>query len=171
MTVGELATLFNAERKIDADLTVIPCEGWRRGDLYDQTGLLWVNPSPNMRSLTEALLYPGVGLLESTNLATGRGTDTPFERVGAPWIDPVAFSNALNARGLPGVRFTPIRFSPTERQYKGEDCGGVYHRHHRPKPARSAGTWPRTGGYAPQALSRTVATKGLPPHARRSRRV
>ncbi len=82
MTVGELALLFNAERKIGVDLTVIPCLGWRRANLYDATGLLWVNPSPNMRSLTEALLYPGVGLLEATNLATGRGTDTPFERVG-----------------------------------------------------------------------------------------
>lgn len=125
MTIGELANLFNAERGIGATLTVIPCEGWRRTDLYDQTGLLWVNPSPNMRSLTEALLYPGVGLLEATNLATGRGTDTPFERLGAPWIDPVGFSNALNSLEMPGVSFTPIRFSPTERQYAGEDCGGV----------------------------------------------
>jgi uncharacterized protein YbbC (DUF1343 family) len=92
---------------------------------YDRTGLLWVNPSPNMRNLVEAFLYPGVGWLEATNLATGRGTDTPFERLGAPWIDPVAFSNALNASGVKGVRFTPIWFSPTERQYKGERCGGV----------------------------------------------
>ena len=92
LTVGELARLFNAEREIGADLTVVPCEGWSRADLYDRTGLLWVNPSPNMRSLNEAILYPGVGLLESTNLATGRGTDTPFERVGAPYIDPVAFA-------------------------------------------------------------------------------
>ncbi len=79
-----------------------------------------------MRSLTEALLYPGVGLLEASNLATGRGTDTPFERVGATWINPVAFSNALNQTGLPGVRFTPVRFTPTERQYAEEECGGVY---------------------------------------------
>ena len=93
---------------------------------FDETGLLWINPSPNMRSLTEALLYPGVGLLEATNLATGRGTDTPFERVGAPWIDAREWAAALNAEGLPGVRFVPIRFTPTERQYAGEDCGGVY---------------------------------------------
>lgn len=126
LTVGELARLFNRRRGIGADLTVVPCEGWSRGDLYDRTGLLWVNPSPNMRSLTEALLYPGVGLLESTNLATGRGTDTPFERVGAPWIDPVPFADRLNMLGLAGVRFVPVRFSPSERQYKGEDCGGVY---------------------------------------------
>ena len=125
MTVGELALLFNAERTIHADLTVIRVEGGRRADLYEETGLLWVNPSPNMRSLTEALIYPGVGLLELTNLATGRGTDTPFERFGAPWIDPIAFARELNGRNLPGVRFTPIRFTPKERQFAGQECGGV----------------------------------------------
>ena len=126
MTVGELARLFNAERSIGAELSVIPCEGWRRGDLFDRTGLEWVNPSPNMRSLTEALLYPGVCLLEASNLATGRGTDTPFERVGAPWIEPRPFARALNELGLPGVRFLPIRFTPRERQYAGRECGGVF---------------------------------------------
>jgi uncharacterized protein YbbC (DUF1343 family) len=125
MTVGELARLFNGQRKIGADLEVIACEGWRRGDLYDRTGLTWINPSPNMRSLTEALLYPGVALLEATNLATGRGTDTPFERVGAPWIDQRGLAQGLNARGLAGVRFVPIRFTPRERQYAGRECGGV----------------------------------------------
>ncbi|MEW4570157.1 exo-beta-N-acetylmuramidase NamZ domain-containing protein [Tautonia sp. JC769] len=126
MTIGELALMFNQEREIGAELTVVQCRGWRRSLWFDQTGLLWVNPSPNMRSLTEALLYPGVGLLEATNLATGRGTDTPFERLGAPWIDPQRWAKELNAEGLDGVRFVPIRFSPTERQYAGEDCGGVY---------------------------------------------
>ncbi|GIW86304.1 MAG: hypothetical protein KatS3mg108_0628 [Isosphaeraceae bacterium] len=126
MTVGELARLFNAERQIGADLVVVPCEGWTRNQMFDATGLLWVNPSPNMRSLTEALLYPGVGMLEATNLATGRGTDTPFERLGAPWIDPRSFAAALNARNLAGVRFIPIRFTPTERQYAGQSCGGVF---------------------------------------------
>ncbi len=126
MTVGELARMFNGERGIGAELVVVPCEGWERGDLYDSTGLLWVNPSPNMRSLTEALFYPGVGLLEGTNLATGRGTDTPFERVGAPWIDAPRFAAALNRSGIPGVRFLPVRFTPTERQFAGEECGGVY---------------------------------------------
>ena len=127
MTVGELARMFNAERKIGADLTVVPCEGWDRRTYYDATGLLWVNPSPNMRSLNEAVLYPGVGLLEATNLATGRGTDTPFERVGAPWIDAVAFASALNKVGLyPGVRFVPTNFAPRERQYAGETCHGVF---------------------------------------------
>lgn len=125
MTVGELAKMFNAERDIKADLEVIPCEGWTRRATYDRTGLLWINQSPNMRSLTEALVYPGVGWLEGTNLATGRGTDTPFERVGAAWIEPTVWSEALNKLNLPGVAFTPIHFTPTERQYSGEQCGGV----------------------------------------------
>ncbi|ADV63832.1 Uncharacterized conserved protein UCP016719 [Isosphaera pallida ATCC 43644] len=126
MTVGELARMFNEEDQIGTDLTVIPCQGWRRSMLWDQTGLEWVNPSPNMRSLTEALLYPGVGLLEATNLATGRGTDTPFERIGAPWIEPRRLARALNDLKLPGVVFVPIRFTPSERQYAGETCGGVF---------------------------------------------
>ena len=107
MTVGELALLYNGERKLGASLSVIRCRGWNRDDLYDRTGLVWINPSPNMRSLTEALLYPGVGLLEATNLATGRGTDTPFERIGAPWIDPAAFAAALSKAAVPGARFVP----------------------------------------------------------------
>jgi len=126
MTVGELAKFYNAERKIEADLEVVACENWTRGMLYDATGLLWVNQSPNMRSLTEALLYPGVGWMEGTNLATGRGTDTPFERVGAPWIKPVEWARTLNAMRLPGVSFSAVEFTPTERQHKGEKCGGVY---------------------------------------------
>jgi uncharacterized protein YbbC (DUF1343 family) len=126
MTVGELARMFAAERKIDVNLDVVPCRGWRRSMLFDATGLEWVNPSPNMRSLTQAIVYPGVGLLEATNLATGRGTDTPFERVGAPYLDPVKFARALNAQNLPGVRFIPTRFTPTERQFANTECGGVY---------------------------------------------
>ena len=125
MTVGELAKMFVAERKIELDLRVIPCEGWHREDMFDHTGLEWVNPSPNMRSLTEALLYPGVGLLESTNLATGRGTDTPFERVGAPWIDCARWAVTLNNLDMAGVRFVPIHFTPRERQFTGLSCGGV----------------------------------------------
>ena len=104
---------------------MIPCEGWHRGDFFDRTDLLWVNPSPNMRSLTEGLLYPGVCLLELSNIATGRGTDTPFERLGAPWIEPGPFARDLNAQNLAGVRFVPIRFTPRERQYAGQECGGV----------------------------------------------
>jgi uncharacterized protein YbbC (DUF1343 family) len=125
MTSGELARLYNTERGLGAKLEVIPCRGWSRDQTYDYTGLIWINPSPNMRSLTEAMLYPGVGWLEATNLATGRGTDTPFERVGAPWIDPAAVAGALNSAGLQGVRFVPIWFVPRERQFKGERCGGV----------------------------------------------
>ncbi|MGE3780787.1 MAG: exo-beta-N-acetylmuramidase NamZ domain-containing protein, partial [Pirellulaceae bacterium] len=94
MTVGELARLIRDERKIDVELDVIACEGWRRADYYDATGLTWINPSPNMRSLTQALLYPGVGLLETTNLSVGRGTDTPFQVVGAPWLDGVRLAQA-----------------------------------------------------------------------------
>lgn len=125
MTLGELARLYNGERKLSARLEVIPCQGWSRDQLHDRTGLVWINPSPNMRSLTEALLYPGVGLLEATNLATGRGTDTPFERIGAPWLDPQPFAAAL-AGTVPGARFMPIYFVPKERQYAGARCGGVY---------------------------------------------
>ena len=91
MTVGELARMFRDELKLTVDLEVIAVEGWRRNEFFDSTGLLWVNPSPNMRSLTEALLYPGIGLLETTNLSVGRGTDTPFEVVGAPWLDGAAW--------------------------------------------------------------------------------
>jgi uncharacterized protein YbbC (DUF1343 family)/CubicO group peptidase (beta-lactamase class C family) len=126
MTAGELALLFNAERRIGAALEVVPCRGWSRDDLFDRTALIWINPSPNMRSLTEALLYPGVGLLEATNLATGRGTDTPFERLGAPWIDPARLAAALNSAGLSGVHFVPIFFTPSARQYAAKCCGGVH---------------------------------------------
>jgi uncharacterized protein YbbC (DUF1343 family) len=125
LTIGELATLFNTERKIGAALTVIKMEGWRRADFFDGTGLEWVNPSPNMRSLTEALLYPGVGLLETTNLSVGRGTDTPFEVIGAPWLDGQKLSEALNRAGLAGVRFVPVRFTPKASRFAGEECGGV----------------------------------------------
>jgi uncharacterized protein YbbC (DUF1343 family) len=125
MTVGELAKMFAADLKLDLDLTVIACEGWRRGDAFDATGLEWVNPSPNMRSLTEAFLYPGIGLLEFTNLSVGRGTDTPFEVLGAPWLDGRVLADALAARRIPGVGFVPIRFTPTASKFKGEPCGGV----------------------------------------------
>jgi uncharacterized protein YbbC (DUF1343 family) len=125
MTVGELALLFNAERDFGCEVEVVKCEGWRRADWFDAAGLLWTNPSPNMRSLTQAALYPGVGLLEMTNVSVGRGTDTPFEVIGAPFIDPRPFAAALNAAGVPGVRFIPIRFTPTRSVFEGESCGGV----------------------------------------------
>jgi len=125
MTIGELARLFNEERKIGCDLRVIEMDGWRRGMWLDATNQMWVNPSPNMRSLTEATLYPGVGLLETTNLSVGRGTDTPFEIIGAPWLDGKRLASHLNERRLPGVRFVPVRFTPKASVFKGEECGGV----------------------------------------------
>jgi uncharacterized protein YbbC (DUF1343 family)/CubicO group peptidase (beta-lactamase class C family) len=125
MTIGELAMLFNAERKIGAELTVIKMDGWRRADYFDGTALTWVNPSPNMRSLAEAVLYPGVGLLETTNLSVGRGTDTPFEVIGAPWLDGQKLAEALNHAGLAGIRFVPVRFTPKASKFANEECGGV----------------------------------------------
>ena len=126
LTIGEYARLIKAERQMKVDLKVVECKNYDRRMFWDETGLMWTNPSPNMRSLTEAILYPGVGLLEATNIATGRGTDTPFERVGAPWIDARAWAAALNALNLPGVRFLPTSFTPTERQYAKEKCNGVF---------------------------------------------
>src|SRR4029079_18071962 len=118
MTTGELARLFNEERKIGADVRVIKAENWRRAMWFDATGLEWINPSPNMRSLTEATLYPGIGLLETTNVSVGRGTDTPFEVLGAPWIDAQKLASHLNARHIPGVRFVPLRFTPKTSVFK-----------------------------------------------------
>jgi len=128
MTVGELARMFNAERHIDARLTVVPMQGWLRGDWYDSTGLVWVNPSPNLRNLTEATLYPGVCLIEGdkTNISVGRGTDTPFEVIGAPFIQPKELADYLNARDIQGMRFVPIHFTPAAgSKYGGQRLGGV----------------------------------------------
>ena len=116
---------LRAEWGLDLDLITIRLEGWDRSQLFDATGRLWINPSPNMRSLTQAILYPGVGLLETTNLSVGRGTDTPFEVIGAPWIDAVTLARELNSAGLTGVRFIPIRFTPGASRYTGAECGGV----------------------------------------------
>jgi len=124
MTVGELARMINAERTLGAKLQVVKIEGWKRDQLFDTTGQPWTNPSPNMRSLTQALLYPGIGLLE-TAMSVGRGTDTPFEVIGAPYIDDVKLASQLNALGQPGVRFVPIRFTPDYSVHKDESCGGV----------------------------------------------
>ncbi len=125
MTIGELAQMFKAEWKLDLDLVVVPVEGWERGRMFDATGRMWINPSPNMRSLTQAVLYPGIGLLETTNLSVGRGTDTPFEVVGAPWIDALQMAHELNSQDLAGVRFVPLKFTPDASKYAGEECGGV----------------------------------------------
>ncbi len=126
MTIGELAQLFNAERRIGADLTVVPMDGWHRDQWFDQTGLTWVNPSPNMRNLTQATLYPGIGAIEYANISVGRGTDQPFEQIGAPWIDGPRLAAALNARALPGIRFYPVRFTPASSVHAGQACQGVF---------------------------------------------
>ncbi|HXM67182.1 MAG TPA: exo-beta-N-acetylmuramidase NamZ domain-containing protein, partial [Candidatus Acidoferrum sp.] len=125
MTIGELAKMFNAERNINAKLTVVPMEGWQRGDWFDSTGLVWVSPSPNLRSVTEAALYPGVAVIEGTNVSVGRGTDTPFELVGAPWMKSKELAAYLNARGIAGVRFVPVTFTPTASNYADQKCEGV----------------------------------------------
>jgi uncharacterized protein YbbC (DUF1343 family) len=125
MTIGELAQMFNAERGIGAKLKVIPMDGWMRGDWYDSTGLTWINPSPNLRSLRGAALYPGVALIEGTNVSVGRGTDTPFEWIGAPWIKARELAEYLNARAVSGVRFVPVTFTPSASTYSGEVCQGV----------------------------------------------
>ena len=126
MTVGELALMYRGEKQLPLELEVVQLEGWRRAMWFDQTGLPWVNPSPNMRNLNQALLYPGIGLLETTNLSVGRGTDSPFERVGAPWLDATALAERLNAAGLAGVRCYPFWFTPASSKYAGERCGGLY---------------------------------------------
>ncbi len=125
MTIGELAMMFKEERNLDLDLEVIRLEGWRPNDLFDATGLRWINPSPNMRSLTEAILYPGIGLLETTNLSVGRGTDTPFEIIGAPWINGAQLERALRGAGLPGVSFRAATFTPNASKFRNEICHGV----------------------------------------------
>jgi uncharacterized protein YbbC (DUF1343 family) len=126
MTIGELARLMNGERKIGAALTVIPLEDWRRGDWFDSTDLPWINPSPNMRSLNAALLYPGLALLEaSRNFSVGRGTDSPFEQVGADFIGGRELAAWLNSRQIPGVRAYPTSFTPTESNFHGVRIEGV----------------------------------------------
>jgi uncharacterized protein YbbC (DUF1343 family)/CubicO group peptidase (beta-lactamase class C family) len=125
MTIGELAKMFNAERGINAKLSVVAMDGWQRGDWFDSTGLDWVNPSPNLRNVTQAALYPGVALVEGTNVSVGRGTDTPFELVGAPWIKSKELAAYLNGRGIMGVRFVPVTFTPASSNYSGQVCQGV----------------------------------------------
>jgi uncharacterized protein YbbC (DUF1343 family)/CubicO group peptidase (beta-lactamase class C family) len=125
MTAGELARMFQKERGVGGALTVIPCEGWSRSAWFDATSLPWINTSPNMRSLTQATLYPGVGMVEMCNISVGRGTDAPFEKVGAPYVDDRALAKVLNGTHLPGYRFVPIRFTPTVNKFAGKECGGV----------------------------------------------
>ena len=125
MTPGELAQMFNTENKIGADLNVISMRDWRRADRFEATGLAWIPPSPNLRSLNAALLYPGIEILQAGGVSVGRGTDAPFEVFGAPWIEPVVMADALNRRFIPGVRFVPTRFTPASGLYAGQLCGGM----------------------------------------------
>ena len=125
MTIGELAQMFRAERGLELDLRIVRVRGWKRAETFDRTGLYWVNPSPNMRSLTAAMLYPGIGLLETTNLSVGRGTDTPFEVIGAPWLNGPELAAHLNTLELPGVRFIPLRFTPTASVFANQPCSGL----------------------------------------------
>jgi uncharacterized protein YbbC (DUF1343 family)/CubicO group peptidase (beta-lactamase class C family) len=125
MTMGELARFFVGEKHLATKLTVVQMQGWQRGDWFDSTGQAWVNPSPNLRSVNEATLYPGVGLIEGGNISVGRGTDTPFEVLGAPWIKPLEFASYLNNRHISGVRFVPVTFTPSSSNYANQQCGGV----------------------------------------------
>ncbi|HTY63208.1 MAG TPA: DUF1343 domain-containing protein [Acidobacteriota bacterium] len=125
MTVGELARYFNTENRIGARLQVVPMQGWRRSFYFWDTGQIWANLSPNMRSILAALLYPGVCLLERTNISVGRGTDRPFEIIGAPWIEPRRFVQALKSARVPGIQYSPVYFTPDASKYKGVRCGGA----------------------------------------------
>jgi uncharacterized protein YbbC (DUF1343 family) len=126
LTLGELARLYNEERTLGADLTVVAMAGWQRDYWYDDTGLTWINPSPNMRNLNQATLYPGIGAIEYSNISVGRGTDQPFEQIGAPWIDGPRLAAALNGRRLAGIRFYPVTFTPKSSKYANEACQGVF---------------------------------------------
>jgi uncharacterized protein YbbC (DUF1343 family) len=125
MTIGEVAKLFKDKKKIKVDLHIIEMQGYNRTDWYDDTGLTWINPSPNIRNMAEAVLYPGVAMVEGANVSVGRGTNTPFEVLGAPWIDSEVLSEYLNQRKIQGVRFTPVDFTPSNNRFKSELCYGV----------------------------------------------
>lgn len=125
LTLGELALLLKGEDRLEVDLTVLPVKGWRREQWYDETGLLWIAPSPNLPTLTAATLFPATVILEGTNFSVGRGTTRPFELIGAPWCDGFRLATELNRRHLPGVLFRPCYFQPTFDKYAGEVCSGV----------------------------------------------
>jgi len=128
MTIGELATLFNSEYGIGCDLQVIKMQGWNRRMWWDDTGVKWINPSPNLRSPTQALLYLSIGMMEASNVSVGRGTDFPFECFGAPWADSTKLAEALSQQNLPGLSFAPFDFTPTNTPHKihlDQLCHGV----------------------------------------------
>jgi uncharacterized protein YbbC (DUF1343 family) len=125
MTLGELAQMFNAENKIGANLHVVGMQDWKRNDDYDQTGLAWIPPSPNLRTVDAAFLYPGIEILQAGGISVGRGTATPFELLGAPWIQADAFAGVLIRRKIPGVTFGQTGFTPSDGVYAGEPCEGI----------------------------------------------
>jgi uncharacterized protein YbbC (DUF1343 family) len=125
LTVAEIALMLRSERNLDVDLRIVKMEGWKREMMFEDTGLPWIMPSPNMPTLDTALVYPGACLVEGTNLSEGRGTTRPFELVGAPWLDPWKLDRDLDHYGLPGVRFRPVFFRPTFQKHAGQLCGGV----------------------------------------------
>ncbi|MCF6311586.1 MAG: DUF1343 domain-containing protein [Verrucomicrobiales bacterium] len=125
MTIGELAKMINTEKKLHADLTIVPIQNWTRSQFFDSTQLPWINPSPNIRNLQQAILYPGVGLIEFTNVSVGRGTHSPFERIGAPYIDAEKLAKRLNAYRLPGVQFKTTHFTPQSSVFAKQKCHGV----------------------------------------------
>ena len=156
MTLGELARLFNAENHIGADLTVVPLKNWQRDDWFDDTGLPWINPSPNMRNLIQATLYPGIGAIEGTNLSVGRGTDTPFEQVGAPWVDGVRLAGLLNERKLAGHPLLPGALHADRQQVRRGRVPGRLHDRDRPPGAAAGPGRGRDRGRAEQAVRREV---------------
>jgi uncharacterized protein YbbC (DUF1343 family) len=125
MTMGELAQMFNSENKIGADLHVVAMQDWHRRDFYDMTGLEWIAPSPALHTLRENFLYPGVEILQAAGVSVGRGTPTPFELIGAPWIDSTMLLTELNRRQVPGVRFAETEFTPASGLYSGIPCKGI----------------------------------------------
>ncbi len=125
MTLGEMAEMFNTENRIGCDLHVIAMRNWSRREWFSDTGLPWVNPSPNLRSAEAGLLYPGLEILQAGGVSVGRGTAKPFEHFGAPWIHSAEFVAYLNRRAIPGVRFEPDRFTPQSGLFKGEMCEGA----------------------------------------------
>jgi uncharacterized protein YbbC (DUF1343 family) len=125
LTVGELAQLFNTENHINVELHVIPMKGWHRNYFFESTGLRWIPPSPNLRTLKGSILYPGLEILQNAGVSVGRGTEAPFEEFGAPWIDGEEVAAELNAKNLPGLRFANQRFIPVSGLYAGKRCGGV----------------------------------------------
>jgi uncharacterized protein YbbC (DUF1343 family) len=125
MTVGELALFINSEFGINCDLTVVGMEGWKRSCWFDQTGLPWIYPSPNLPTLDSAIVYPGSVLVEGTQLSEGRGTTRPFELIGAPYIQSSRYAERLNSFKLPGVQFRPVHFQPTFQKWAGRICGGI----------------------------------------------